>query len=54
MDTFYAYMRASAEDHTLRAADLLYSPLFAKARKDPRMREIVEFTGMRMPPGFWN
>ena len=54
MDTFYAYMRASAEDHTLRAAELLYSPLYAKARKDPRMREIVESTGIRMPPGFWD
>jgi adenylate cyclase len=54
MDTFYAYMRASAEDHTLRAAELLYSPMFAKARKDPRMREIVEFTGIRMPIGFWD
>lgn len=54
LDTFYAYMRAAAEDHTLRAQDVLYSPLFATARKDPRMREIVESTGLVMPEGFWN
>ena len=53
MDTFYAYMRAAAEDHTLRAGDLLYSPLFAKARKDPRLREIFESSGLTMPIGIW-
>ncbi len=53
MDTFYAYMRASAEDHTLRVQDLLYSPLFANARKDPRMKEIVESAGLEMPQDFW-
>jgi adenylate cyclase len=53
MDTFYAYMQAAAEDHTLRAQDILYSPLFAEARKDPRMRQIVETTGLKMPQGFW-
>ncbi|MDG6926607.1 MAG: hypothetical protein JRN09_08640 [Nitrososphaerota archaeon] len=54
MDTFYAYMQAAAEDHTLRVQDLLYSPLFAQARKDPRMKGIVESTGLRMPQGFWD
>ena len=49
LDTFYAYMRASAEDHTLRAADLLYSPLFANARKDPRLLAIIESTGLKLP-----
>jgi adenylate cyclase len=49
VDTFFAYMRAAAEDHTLRASDLMYSPLFASARADPRMKEILNMTGIVWP-----
>ncbi len=50
MDTFFAYMRAAAEDHTLRITEILYSPLFAKARADPRLVEIVKLTGVEWSP----
>ena len=50
MDRFFEYMRASALDHTLRATELMYSPLFAKAREDPRLKEILGITGIRWPP----
>ena len=46
-DTFFAYMRAAAEDHTLRATDLMYSPLFSGARADPRLREIFASAGIQ-------
>jgi len=50
VDTFFAYMRAAAEDHTLRASDLMYSPLFAEARKDPRMMQVLNTAGLSWKP----
>jgi adenylate cyclase len=51
MDEFFRYMTVAAEDHTLRATDLTYSPLFAKARADPRMKAVFELSGLRAPSG---
>jgi len=51
MDEFFTYMTNAAEDHTLRATDLMYSPLFAKAREDPRMKKVFEVSGVKFPSG---
>ena len=52
MDRFFETMMAAAADHTLRAVDLMYSPLFAKAREDPRMKTVMQASGLRWPlPG---
>lgn len=50
MDTFFDRMRKAAQEHTLRATDLMYSPLFAKARADPRMGEVFAVSGMQWKP----
>jgi adenylate cyclase len=49
MDKFFESMKAAAEDHTLRATELMYSPLFAKAREDPRMKVVLNQTGIMWP-----
>jgi adenylate cyclase len=46
IDTFFDRMRKAAQEHTLRATDLRYSPLFARARADPRMKEVFELSGL--------
>ena len=51
MDKFFEYMRSAAQDHTLRAMELMYSPLFAKAREDPRLKEVLGISGIRWPLG---
>lgn len=51
MDKFFEFMRSAAKDHTLRATELMYSPLFAKAREDPRFKELLGMTGIRWPAG---
>jgi len=50
MDIFFDKMRLAAEEHTLRATDLMYSPLFAKARSDPRLPAILALGGIKYPP----
>jgi len=42
IDSYYAYMNKALEDHQIIASVLMYSPLFAKARADPRYPELVE------------
>ncbi|MDA4124010.1 MAG: hypothetical protein OK438_00975 [Thaumarchaeota archaeon] len=49
IDEFFRYMHNAAEDHTLRATDLMYSPLFAKARADPRMKTVLAVSGIDLP-----
>ena len=41
-DSYFAYMNKALEDHQIIASVLMYSPLFAKARGDPRYSELVE------------
>ena len=51
MDKFFEYMRSAAQEHTLRVMDLMYSPLFVKAREDPRLKEVLGISGIRWPLG---
>jgi adenylate cyclase len=46
MDRFFEYTFKAAEDHTLMAQDLRYSPLFEKARRDPRLGEAFRKSGL--------
>jgi adenylate cyclase len=46
IEGFFACMTKSAEQHTLPALNLLYSPLFAKVRDDPRFVELFAKVGM--------
>ena len=49
MDRFFEYMFRSAEDHTMPAQALRYSPLLARAREDPRMADV--FRKAKLPYG---
>jgi adenylate cyclase len=40
-DKFFDYMFAAVKTHTLPVTALLFSPLFAEARKDPRFEQVV-------------
>ena len=42
MDSYFEYMNRALEAHTIIAAQVMYSPILAKAREDPRYRELVE------------
>jgi adenylate cyclase len=42
VDRFFDYMFTAADDHTLQFANVMYSPLFAEARKDPRFAQLLE------------
>ena len=42
LDSFFEYMNKALEAHTIIPSTLMYSPLFAKARADPRYLELVE------------
>jgi adenylate cyclase len=42
MDSYFEYMNRALEAHTIIAAQAMYSPILAKAREDPRYRELVE------------
>jgi tetratricopeptide (TPR) repeat protein len=42
LDSFFAYMNRALETHALIPSTLMYSPLFAKARADPRYSELVK------------
>jgi len=50
MDVFFEMMKQAADEHTLRATELMYSPLFAKAREDPRFWEILKMSGIDLSP----
>jgi len=41
LDSYYAYVNRAAEQHTVRFAYVMYCPLFAKARQDPRYQEFL-------------
>jgi adenylate cyclase len=49
MNTFIDYMRRAAELHALFAIDLRISPLYSKARGDPRLHKIFESVGIPLP-----
>jgi tetratricopeptide (TPR) repeat protein len=40
-DSFFQYMNKALEAHAIIPSTLMYSPLFAKARADPRYQELV-------------
>jgi TolB-like protein len=42
LDSYFEYMNRALEAHTLIPTILMYSPLFAKARTDPRYPELME------------
>jgi len=42
IDSYFAYMNKALEGHMIIPSVLMYSPLFAKARADPRYLELVE------------
>ena len=42
LDSFFGYLNRAVESHALVASAVMYSPVFAKARTDPRYRELVE------------
>jgi adenylate cyclase len=50
VDKFFEYMIVSAKDHTLRAIDLMFSPLFAEVRKDPRFEQLFCLVGLKLQP----
>jgi adenylate cyclase len=41
LDSYFEYMNKALEAHTIIPSTLMYSPLFAKARADPRYPELV-------------
>ncbi len=42
LDAYFEYMNKALEAHAITASTVMYSPLFAKARADPRYLELVE------------
>jgi adenylate cyclase len=42
MDKYFENVNRALEEHTIAAAEVMYSPLLSKAREDPRYRELVE------------
>jgi len=42
LDSYFEYVNRAVEAHVIVASTLMYSPLFAKARADPRYRELIE------------
>jgi adenylate cyclase len=42
LDSYFEYMNKALEVHMIIASVMMYSPLFAKARADPRYPELVE------------
>ena len=42
LDSFFEYMNKALEAHAITPSTMMYSPLFAKARADPRYLELVE------------
>lgn len=50
VDGFFAAMKRAAEEHVLDPTILRYSPLFEKARRDPRYREVMVKSGLDPEP----
>jgi adenylate cyclase len=48
LDRFFEYMFASAKNHTMQAVKVRLSPLFARARRDPRFVMLVIQAGRPM------
>ncbi|MGA8603831.1 MAG: adenylate/guanylate cyclase domain-containing protein [Thermoplasmata archaeon] len=48
LDRFFEYMFAAAKNHTMQAVRVRLSPLFAKARNDPRFVMLVIMAGRPM------
>ncbi|MDG6905696.1 MAG: hypothetical protein JRN20_07930 [Nitrososphaerota archaeon] len=46
MDKFFEYMNRAMDVHALPLGDLVNSPLYEKARMDPRMKELLERVGL--------
>ena len=42
LDSYFEYMNKAREGHQLIPSTMMYSPLFARARSDPRYLELVE------------
>ena len=42
LDSYFEYMNKALEAHALIPSTMMYSPLFAKARADPRYLELME------------
>jgi adenylate cyclase len=42
LDSYFEYMNKALETHALTPSTMMYSPLFARARADPRYPEFVE------------
>ena len=42
LDSFFECMNKALEGHAMIVSSLLYSPLWTKARTDPRYQELVE------------
>ncbi|MGP8069672.1 MAG: hypothetical protein ACLP5V_07250 [Candidatus Bathyarchaeia archaeon] len=42
LDSYFEYLNRAVEAHALVASAVMYSPVFAKARTDPRHRDLVE------------
>ena len=42
MDRYFEYMHRALEDHAIIAVVMMYSPLLAKAREDPRYEELKQ------------
>lgn len=41
LDRFFEYMFTAVRDHTIVLSTVMYSPLFAKAREDPRYQQLL-------------
>jgi adenylate cyclase len=48
MDKFFEYMDRAMEIHALPLGNLINSPYYEKARKDPRMKKLVERLGLKI------
>ena len=42
LDSYFEYLNKALEGHAIIPSTMRYSPLFAKARADPRYLELVE------------
>jgi TolB-like protein/Tfp pilus assembly protein PilF len=42
LDSYFTYMNRATDQHLIQATYLMYCPLFAKAKADPRYLELVE------------
>ena len=45
LDSYFTYINRASEQHVLRYVYVMYSPLFAKGREDPRYDELMQKEG---------